>query len=194
VTSPHSAAVVLAELGRDLVQTKHLLCELDVVLEIAGAAELVQDINELLLLAQKLLLELLACLLTCLLRRDLGSLLTLLTSLFGSLALARDGLALGLARHGRRRWLGGGPVILVHTLHVIKEIVATREAMALYGTLAVTEVAEMRSGTVAVHTMCLAFVTEEASSRRELNADTGLLVAAEWLQVRVDVFAAIMIR
>jgi hypothetical protein len=68
VISTHSAAVVLTELGGDFVQSKHLFVELDIVLEIAGAAELVQDINELLLLAQELLLELLTCLLTCLLR------------------------------------------------------------------------------------------------------------------------------
>jgi hypothetical protein len=71
----------------------------------------------------------------------------------------------------------------VHTLHVVKEVVATREAVTLYGALAVTEVAEMRSGTVAVHAMCLAFVTEEAGGRRELNANTCFLVAAKRLQV-----------
>jgi hypothetical protein len=77
---------------------------------------------------------------------------------------------------------------------VIEEVVATGKTMTLYGTLAVTEMAEMRSCAMAVHTMCLAFVTKEAGSRRELNSDTSLLIAAERLQVGVHVFAAITIR
>jgi len=42
---------------------------------------------------------------------------------------------------------------------------------------------------VAVHAMSLAFMTEQAGSRRELKTDARLLVAAERLQVRVHILA-----
>jgi hypothetical protein len=52
----------------------------------------------------------------------------------------------------------------------------------------------MGPGAVAVHAMSLAFVAKKASSRGELHADAGLLVAAEWLQVRVHKFATRTVR
>jgi hypothetical protein len=66
-------------------------------------------------------------------------------------------------------------------LHVVKEVVAAREPMSWHGTLTVTEVAEMRARTMAVHAVGLTFMTKEAGSRRELDANTSLLVASEWL-------------
>lgn len=42
-----------------------------------------------------------------------------------------------------------------------------------------------------MHAMGLTLVTEQTSSGRELNADARLLVAAEWLQVRVDVLVVV---
>jgi hypothetical protein len=77
----------------------------------------------------------------------------------------------------------------VHALHVVEEVVATREAVTWNSTLTVTEVAEVRSCPVAMHAMSLTLVAEEASRRRKLNTDAGLLVATEWLQVRVHVLA-----
>jgi len=73
---------------------------------------------------------------------------------------------------------------------VVKEVVTTREAMAWHRSLAVPEVAQMWPSSMAVHTMSLTFVTEKACSRRELHANTSLLVATERLEVRVDILAA----
>lgn len=99
--SIHSAAVVLTELGADVVQANDFLRKLDVVAQVVGVAQVVEDVDDLLLLAQELLGHLFACLLTLLLRSDLGSLLALLDSfLSGSLALAAGRFALNLARHG----------------------------------------------------------------------------------------------
>lgn len=80
----------------------------------------------------------------------------------------------------------------MHTLHVVKEVVAAREAVSGDCTLAVTEVAEMRSCAVTMHAMGLALVAKEACSRRELNANASLFVASERLQVGVDIFATSM--
>jgi hypothetical protein len=77
---------------------------------------------------------------------------------------------------------------------VVEEVVATRETVTWYSTLAVSEVAQVWPGTVAVHAMCFAFVAEKACSRGKLNTNTCLLVAAEWLEVRVDVLAIDCVR
>jgi hypothetical protein len=82
----------------------------------------------------------------------------------------------------------------VNTLHVIKEVVAAWETMALYRTLAIAEVAKVRSRTMAMHAMCLALVAEETGGGGELNSDASLLVAAERLQVRVHVLTTNNIR
>ena len=93
-----------------------------------------------------------------------------------------------------RRRLRSGAIVLVHTLHVVEEVVATREAVARHSTLAVPEVAKVWPGAMTMHAMRFPLVTEKACSRRELHADAGLLVAAERLQVRVDVFAVMDVR
>jgi hypothetical protein len=72
---------------------------------------------------------------------------------------------------------------------VVEEVVATREAVAWNSTLTVTEVAEVRSCAVAVHAVSFTLVAEKASRRRKLNTNASLLVATEWLQVRVHVLA-----
>lgn len=82
----------------------------------------------------------------------------------------------------------------MHPLHVVKEVVATGEAMAGHSSLAIPEVAQVWPGAMAVHAVCFSLMAEEACSRRELHTDTSLLVAAERLQVRVDVFAIIEVR
>lgn len=53
----------------------------------------------------------------------------------------------------------------MNTLHVIKEIVTTREPMAWNSTLAVTEVAKVRTSTVTMHTVGLTLMAEKAGSR-----------------------------
>jgi hypothetical protein len=52
----------------------------------------------------------------------------------------------------------------------------------------------MGSCAMAVHAMSLTLMAEKASGRGELNADAGLLVAAERLQVRVHVLAEVEVR
>jgi hypothetical protein len=77
----------------------------------------------------------------------------------------------------------------MHTLHVIEEVIAAGESVSWDRSLTISEVAEVGSGSMSVHAMCLPFVSEKASSRRELYTDTNLLVAAERLQVRINVLA-----
>jgi hypothetical protein len=131
-------------------------------------------------------------LLALLLGSNVGHFLSLLiTSLGQSLALATDGFEWHLLGCSHRGRLGGGAIVLVHTLHVVEKVVATREAVSWDRTITVTEVTKMRSRTMAVHAVGLTFVTEKASSRGELKAKTSLLVATEWLQVRIHVYARI---
>jgi hypothetical protein len=66
---------------------------------------------------------------------------------------------------------------------VVEKVVATGKAVSWDSTLTITEVAEVRSCAVAVHAMSLTLVAEK------LDADASLLVATEWLQVRIHVFA-----
>jgi hypothetical protein len=82
----------------------------------------------------------------------------------------------------------------MHSLHVVEEVVSARKTVAGYRSLTVPEVAKMGPGAVAVHAMRLAFVTEEARSRRELYTNAGLLIAAEWLQMRVHILATRKVR
>lgn len=172
------------------MKPKNLLGELDIIPKIARAAEVGEDIDDVLLLAEEFLGQGFTSLLTELLSGWLDNLLTLLNNniIRRSLALAANRLALRLALH-RWRWFCGRTVVLVDSLHVIKEVVPTREAMARHSSLTVSEVAKMRPGSVTVHTVSLSLVAKKACSRGELNTDARLLVAAEWLQMRVDVLA-----
>lgn len=192
MAEPHSAAVL--ELGADVVQCHDILAELEVVGQLVGASEVSQEVNDVLLLAGEILGKLIATLLKLLLSSELNNLLALLREVFSrGLALAGDGLArdLALQRWGR---LGGRTLELVNTLHVVEEVVATGEAVSRNGTLAVLEVAEVRTGSMSVHAVSLALVTQQAGSGGELDANTGLLVAAEWLQVRVDVLVVVALQ
>jgi hypothetical protein len=173
------------------VKLHHLLAEVEVIAEVARAGEFGQEVDNVLLLAEELLCQLVAALLELLLGRDLHHLMALLVALLGtSLALAGDGLALELALHRRGR-LSGGAFVLVDTLHVVKEVVSAREAVSRHRPIAVGELAQMRPGTVSVHAVCLALVTEEACGGRELDTNAGRPVTPEWLQVRVDEFVVV---
>jgi hypothetical protein len=57
----HSASIVLAVLGADVVEADNLFGELDAVAQIVGVAQAVEDVDDLLLLAQELLCQLVAC-------------------------------------------------------------------------------------------------------------------------------------
>jgi hypothetical protein len=83
IDNAHSATVVLAILCANVVQTHNLLRQLDVVLQIDGAAQVVEHVDEELLLAQELLGHLFTRLLALLLGSNLGYSLALLTGLFG---------------------------------------------------------------------------------------------------------------
>jgi hypothetical protein len=161
----HSATIVLAELGANVVQSHHLLGELKVVTQIIGVAQVAENVDDLLLLAHELLGELVTLLLALLLRCDLDNLVSLLTSLLGrSLALTADGLALGLTGHGGRRRLSSGAIVLMNTLHMIKEVVAAGETVTWYSTLAVAEVAQVRPGTMTMHSVSLTLVAQKTGS------------------------------
>jgi len=82
----------------------------------------------------------------------------------------------------RRRWLSSGPIVLVYSLHVVEEVVATREAVAWHSALTVAEVAKVRPRAVTVHTVRLTFVTEEACSRGELHTDEVFLLQRKGLR------------
>jgi hypothetical protein len=79
--------------------------------------------------------------------------------------------------------------VIVHSLHVVEQVVPPREPVPRKTTLASSVEAEMRSVTVTVHAMGLAFVTEQASSGRELLLGAGILSAAEWLEMRINELA-----
>jgi hypothetical protein len=79
----HSAAEDIPVLSADVVKTNNLLCELNVVPKITGSAEISQDINDVLLLAQELLGEGLTALLALLLSSKLDDFDALLASLLG---------------------------------------------------------------------------------------------------------------
>jgi hypothetical protein len=73
--------------------------------------------------------------------------------------------------------------VIVYSLHVVKQVVSPWETIARESALTSSVEAKVRSVTVAVHAMSLAFVTEEASGRRELLLGACFLPAAEWLEV-----------
>jgi hypothetical protein len=50
----------------------------------------------------------------------------------------------------------------VNSLHVVEEVVATREAVTRHRSLTVPEVAQVWPSAVAMHAMRFAFVAEEA--------------------------------
>jgi hypothetical protein len=77
----HSAAEDISVLSADVVKSDNLLCELNVVPKITWSVEVHQDIDDVLLLAQELLGEGVAALLTLLLGSKLDDLDALLASL-----------------------------------------------------------------------------------------------------------------
>lgn len=79
--------------------------------------------------------------------------------------------------------------VVVYSLHVVKQVVPPREAVARESTLAASVEAEVRSVTVTVHTMGLSLVTEQAGGGREFLFGASLLSAAEWLEMRINELA-----
>jgi hypothetical protein len=79
----HSATEDVSVLSADVVKTNDLLGQLDVIAKITWSAEICQDVDDVLLLAQELLGKSLAALLALLLSSQLDYLSTLLTIFFG---------------------------------------------------------------------------------------------------------------
>lgn len=172
-----------------------VLAQLEVVRELVGAGEVRQKVNDVLLLASEVGGELLAALLELLLRGELDHLLAFLGDILcRRFALAGDRLALRLARHGGWGRLSCGAIELVHALHVVEEVVTSGEAVARNSTLTVCEVAKVRPGTMAMHAVRLTLVTEQASSGGKLDADASLLVAAEGLEMGIDILVVVALK
>lgn len=121
VSGLHSAAIAALELGADLVQCHNVLAKLEVIRKLIRTMEVGQKFDDVLLLVEEVLCELVTALLEHLLCSELDNLLTFLADILcGSLALARDRLALCMTLHGRRRRLSSWALKLVDTLHMVE--------------------------------------------------------------------------
>jgi hypothetical protein len=97
-----SAPEALSVLSADVVQTNNLLRQMNVISKVAWAAEVGEDVDDVLLLAQEFRGQCLTSLLAKLFSRQLDNLWPLLGNIVcGSLSLAADRLALRLAMHRR---------------------------------------------------------------------------------------------
>ena len=73
--------------------------------------------------------------------------------------------------------------------HVIVKVVAAGKAVARLGTFAVCVEAKIWLGSVTVHAMSLTLVSQKTGSGGKLDLVTSRVLAAERLQVRINVFA-----
>jgi hypothetical protein len=80
----------------------------------------------------------------------------------------------------------------VNTLHVVEQVVCSGESIVKARSFTVLEFAEDRLVSVTVESMGLAFVAEKAGSGREAVVVAVLMLAAEWLDVGIDVLAVIL--
>lgn len=108
-------------------------------------------------------------------------------------ALASGVLFLGLSA-GRRHIRRAGALrrsIVVNPSHVVKEIPAAGKAISRDGAVTTLKEAEVRVVSVAVESMGLAFMAEQASIRRKmkLSIHTAWDPAAVRLQMGIQVFA-----
>lgn len=93
---------------------------------------------------------------------------------------------------GRIRASGKGSgllLVIMYSLHVIKEIVPSWEPVARNTSLTSRVETQMWPISMSVHAMSFSFMPEQASRGRELLLGTGLNLAAEGLQVGVDELA-----
>lgn len=79
--------------------------------------------------------------------------------------------------------------MVVHSLHVVEQVVPPWEAIARKTALAACVEAKVRAVAVTVHAMSLALVTKQASGGGEFLLGACLLPASEGLQVRVNELA-----
>ena len=79
--------------------------------------------------------------------------------------------------------------MVVHSLHMVEQVVPPWEAIARKSTLAASVEAKVGSVTVTMHAVSLTLVTEQASRGGELLLGACFLPASEWLQVRINKLA-----
>jgi hypothetical protein len=77
----------------------------------------------------------------------------------------------------------------VNTLHVVKQVVCPRESIICTRTVTVLEMAKIGLVSMSMESMGFTFVPQKTSCRRETIVVTVLVLATEWLDVRVNVFA-----
>jgi hypothetical protein len=110
----------------------------------------------------------------------------------GSLSLRGLGLALtslgGLSRSSCR-WATGATVVIVNTLHVVAQVPLAGESISVNSTLTALINTKERLVTMAVESVSLTLMAEQASSGREAGALAWLSLAAVGLQVRVNKLA-----
>jgi hypothetical protein len=80
-------------------------------------------------------------------------------------------------------------VVVVNTLHVVTKVPLARESVSVNGTLTTLVNTKERLVTVAVESVGLTLVAEQAGSGREAGTLAGLSLAAVGLQVRVNKLA-----
>jgi hypothetical protein len=79
----------------------------------------------------------------------------------------------------------------VNTLHMVKQVVRSRESTVRAWSFTVLELAEERFVPMSVESVGFTFVAEKAGSGRETVVVAVLMLAAEWLDVRINVLAVI---
>lgn len=94
------------------------------------------------------------------------------------------------------RTLGGSlPGVLdlmaMHSSHVVVKVVFPWKAITGFTAVAATVKTQKWFVPVAVARMGFSFMPEETRSRRELCILTFFILACEWLQMRIDIFAVI---
>ena len=111
------------------------------------------------------------------------------------LALARSRLLMTVSSCERAaRLIGQILFVIVNTLHMIEQVVPSREPTARCAAVTARIVAQVRSFAVPMHAVCFSFVPEQTSSRGELLLGTRFHLASEGLQVRINELAVRRIR
>lgn len=106
-----------------------------------------------------------------------------------TLSVRREALGRILSiRAGSSRGLGSVVRVVVHTFHVVEEVVAAREAIARNATLTTRIETQVRTVAVTMHAMSLSLMAEQTGGGRELLLGTALTSTAEGLDVGVDKF------
>lgn len=79
--------------------------------------------------------------------------------------------------------------VAVHTLHVVQKVVLPRESVVMGGAVAVLEFAEVWLVSVSVEAVGFALMTQETGGGGEAVVVAVLVLAAEGLDVRINILA-----